>query len=60
VKRYKTEIVSENVILLSPAGGRDESVPVYSAVDSTPQDGEKPKRAKAKPEEDISIEDIPF
>ena len=60
VKRYKTEIVSENVILLSPAGGRDESVPAYSSMDSVPQESDKPKKARPKPEEDISIEDIPF
>lgn len=60
VKRYKTEIVSENVILLSPAGGRDESVPAYSTMDSVPQESDKPKKARPKPEEDISIEDIPF
>ena len=65
VKRYKTEIVSENVILLSsPAGqeggsyGSSSSSP--AATESVQHDEEKPRKSKPKVEEDISIEDIPF
>ena len=60
VKRYKTEIVAENVILLSSAGGRDEGSSYGGATESTPMEEEKPRKAKPKVEEDISIEDIPF
>ena len=69
VKRYKTEIVADNVILLgSPAGTRQE-VPEEddkSFPDDDFQKAEKAKKAaaqkKAKPRQDesISIEDIPF
>ncbi len=62
VKRYKTEIVTDNVILLSSAGGSDASSSRSSATveDKAPAEDEKPKKAKAKVEENISIEDIPF
>jgi single-strand DNA-binding protein len=59
VKRYKTEIVADNVILLSAAGGGSESGNSYSQVDSAPADA-TPKKTRAKVEEEISIEDIPF
>ncbi|PID87322.1 single-stranded DNA-binding protein [Candidatus Gracilibacteria bacterium] len=53
-KRYRTEIVGENLIML---GGKGES----NNSDSTYQN-ESPavKKAEPKAEEDISIEDIPF
>ncbi len=61
VKRYKTEIVAENVILLSSPGWRDEHGSGYpAAADSAPQEVEKSHKARPKPEEDITIEDIPF
>ncbi len=61
VKRYKTEIVAENVILLSSPAGRDEHGGGYTAIaDSAPQEVEKSHKARPKPEEDITIEDIPF
>lgn len=64
VKRYKTEIVSENVILLSSASGQDGgsygSSAATTATESVQYDEEKPRKAKPKVEEDISIEDIPF
>ncbi len=61
VKRYKTEIVAENVILLSSPGWRDEHGSGYAATaDSAPQEVEKSHKARPKPEEDITIEDIPF
>ena len=53
VKRYKTEIVSDNVILLSSAGGgREES----SYADAAPTEISAPRKSKAKAEESISIE----
>ncbi len=61
VKRYKTEIVSDNVILLGAPGGASESG--YSAPsmeDHAPAEESKPRKAKPKAEEEISIEDIPF
>lgn len=60
VKRYKTEIVAENVILLSSANGGSESGTSYSQTDSTPMETSAPKKTRAKVEEEISIEDIPF
>ena len=59
VKRYKTEIVSDNVILLSSPGGSNgwES---YSQSDAAPAEQTAPRKSKAKAEESISIEDIPF
>jgi single-strand DNA-binding protein len=61
VKRYKTEIVSDNVILLGAPGGASEGS--YSAPameDKAPSEESKPRKARAKAEEEISIEDIPF
>jgi single-strand DNA-binding protein len=61
VKRYKTEIVSDNVILLGAPGGASEggySSP--SMEDQAPAEESKPRKAKPKAEEEISIEDIPF
>ncbi len=61
VKRYKTEIVSDNVILLGAPGGASEggySAP--SVEDHAPAEESKPRKAKPKAEEEISIEDIPF
>ena len=63
VKRYKTEIVSDSIILLSPAGstgGSYEGASSYSSTDSAPQEQTAPRKSKAKAEESISIEDIPF
>jgi single-strand DNA-binding protein len=60
VKRYKTEIVAENVILLSSANGGSESGASYSQTDSAPMETSAPKKTRAKVEEEISIEDIPF
>lgn len=61
VKRYKTEIVADSVILLGAPSERSESS--YSApvmTDSAPSEPTPSRKAKAKPEEEISIEDIPF
>jgi hypothetical protein len=64
VKRYKTEIVADQVILLStnPNGATHE--PDTSFPDDDYQKAEKAKRAattaRIKSEENISIDDIPF
>ena len=57
-KRYKTEIVADNIILLSSAGGANTGGDVAGF--SAAAGDDQPTRAKAKAEEDISIEDIPF
>ncbi len=60
VKRWKTDIVAENIILLSSTGERTEySAPAHMN-DSAHSEEVKPRKAKAKIEEDITIEDIPF
>lgn len=62
VKRYKTEIVSDNIILLSAAGW-SSSEGGYSApsfADTAPKDEQKITKTRPKVEEEISIEDIPF
>jgi len=58
VKRYRTEIIVENMIMLGgPRGGSGssegprDSAPVYEPSRSTPQEPE---------EEEIKVEDIPF
>lgn len=62
VKKYRTEIVGDNLIMLSTAGGRDSEGESFSQ-ELAPSDNESPapkKRAAAKKEEEIHIEDIPF
>jgi len=54
-KRYKTEIVGENMIMLDSKGG-DGS---YSPSSSSSSSGAV-KKSSPKQEEEISIEDIPF
>lgn len=62
VKRYKTEIVSDNVILLSSNGGSgtEGNYSAPSFADAAPRDEQKITTTRAKVEEEISIEDIPF
>ncbi len=65
-KRYRTEIVGENMIMLDwNNSGGDNSTPT-AAADMAPKD-EKPgndtpavKKSKPKKEEEISVEDLPF
>jgi single-stranded DNA-binding protein len=63
VKRYKTEIVADNVILLSSPGGAEGgssySASASSFSDATPEEP-RVKKSKPKAEEEIAIEDIPF
>ncbi|MDD2487481.1 MAG: single-stranded DNA-binding protein [Candidatus Gracilibacteria bacterium] len=59
-KKYKTEIVADNVILLGTPGGKDESSDFsmdYSSNESSPS---KARKSSPKQEEEINIEDIPF
>lgn len=55
-KRYKTEIIADNIILL---GGNSSAQTSGNMYDATPQSA-SPTRAKPAQEEEISIEDIPF
>jgi single-strand DNA-binding protein len=67
VKRYKTEIVADNVILLSSPGWAEggaysswaSSYSTPAMTDSAPEES-RVKRSKPKAEEEIAIEDIPF
>ena len=62
VKRYKTEIVADSVILLGAPGERssESSYSTPAMTDSAPSEPTPSRKAKAKPEEEISIDDIPF
>lgn len=57
-KRYKTEIVGENMIMLDNAGGGDYVAPnnTQGNENATPA----VKKSQAKDEEEISVEDLPF
>lgn len=60
VKHYKTEIVAENIILLSGGSGEgrgDMGGNMMSSVSEVPAAKSKPKHLD---EEEISIEDVPF
>jgi len=54
-KRYRTEIVWENMIMLDRAGWNENSN-FSTPKNSTPA----VKKSSPKPEEEISVEDIPF
>jgi single-strand DNA-binding protein len=60
VKRYKTEIVSDNVILLGAPGEGSGNLYTPAIEDRAPSAPVESKRVKPKPEEEISIDDIPF
>lgn len=58
-KRYRTEIVWENMIMLD--GSTNTDIPHTPARDDTPVSTTwAVKKSKAKDEEEISIEDVPF
>ncbi|MDD2565901.1 MAG: single-stranded DNA-binding protein [Candidatus Gracilibacteria bacterium] len=60
-KRYKTEIVADNIILLGAPGGKNEDFgDSYSSSDSEDISPSKTKKSIPKPEQEINIEDIPF
>jgi len=54
IKRYRTEMIADNMIMLDRAGGGAPSTPQSS----TPTQSEQP--APPTNEEEINIEDIPF
>ncbi len=59
-KRYRTEIVGENMIMLDANGG-SANVDMPSPVDNSPaNDTPAVKKSKPKQEEEISVEDLPF
>ncbi len=61
VKKYKTEIVAESIILLSANGSREESYGEASQMDEAATAATPAKvRKSPKIEEEIHIEDIPF
>ncbi len=51
-KKYKTEIVADNLIMLDKAGSTPAAVP------AEPTEGTQPEPAQSEPE--INVEDIPF
>ena len=55
-KRYRTEIVGENMIMLSAAGWTNDMDNSTPANNSTPAI----KKANKAAEEEISVEDLPF
>lgn len=57
-KRYKTEIIGENMIMLDGSRGGSEFTPPASSNTESPQGAVTKKTTKK--EEEISIEDIPF
>ena len=62
-KRYRTEIIGENMIMLDGNSGWDNAGNSYNSdkVDTTPAN-ETPaiKKSKPKQEQEISVEDLPF
>ena len=62
-KRYRTEIVSENIILLGGGGQRDDGASSMDDSEIPTSSAPAPARAKKsqpKGEDEIHIEDIPF
>lgn len=60
-KRYKTEVVAENIILLSTSGSREDSYGDTPMSTGNEEMSSAPKTKKTpKIEEEIHIEDIPF
>lgn len=51
-KKYRTEIIADNVILLDPKGSK--------ASNEEPAEAEAPKTEAAPTEQEINIDDIPF
>ncbi len=68
VKRYRTEIVADNIILLDRAGapvvGQSADMPAADASSFAPQKGSLKKTAKLNQEnameEEVNLEDLPF
>ena len=58
-KKYKTEVVGENLIMLS-GGGREEGTESFSQEAPEEVTPIKTRKSAPKAEEEINIEDIPF
>lgn len=59
-KRYRTEIVGENMIMLD-GNGNSSDMPTQSPRDDSPvNDTPAIKKSAPKQEEEISVEDLPF
>ncbi len=56
-KRYRTEIIAENMIMLSPAWSIWNNFDVNNSVTNTTPAS---KKVSTKEEEEISVEDLPF
>ncbi|MBM5789607.1 single-stranded DNA-binding protein [Candidatus Parcubacteria bacterium] len=64
VKRYRTEIVTENIILLDRGGGATSSGGTFQSAARAPSAFVPPSHPKAdrapNPDDEIRVEDIPF
>lgn len=61
VKRYRTEIITENMIMLDRQGQTNtNSSPEYSQPEPAGNSGNQTKSTDNSLEEEISVEDIPF
>ncbi len=60
MKRWKTEMVADNVILLDGGRASDEGGSQAPADDSFSQSSEPAAPARSQADEDISVEDVPF
>lgn len=62
-KRYRTEIVAENMIMLDSKNATQNSEVSYTRTEQPNQQmtpGQQPAMANASQEEEINVEDIPF
>lgn len=60
-KRYRTEIIGENMIMLDGNSGDTPGYTPAAATDTTPgNDTPAIKKSAPKKEEEISVEDLPF
>lgn len=57
IKRNRTEIIAENMIMLDRAGSTQAFTPVKEAPQSG---GQEPTQAPVSDDDDIKVEDIPF
>jgi single-strand DNA-binding protein len=63
IKRYRTEIIAENMIMLDRAGNSNTGSSDFSGAQPAPKSDYSQPEAKttaAESEEEISVEDIPF
>lgn len=60
VKRYKTEIITENMIMLDRSGGAGGGYGQQGAKQSSPLPEREENTEKSEEEEEIKVENIPF